>query len=266
METAGDPIGWAAIDAAANVVPLTMLAAAVHALLKAHVMARPVPVQMVAQAGLAFAFATTWYALVLVMLAFFAGVRGRSFAVSGFSGPAFTWQVLQGLVVYATIAATCYATRGGREAASVTIVSMPPLERYPTRTGDEIVPISLRSSTSPARRTMPGSPLAGRHLVRMSLAEFARRLYPLRFVRVHRDWGGPGAGDVGDDVTWHRRTRLHASQAASSTVFRGLTYPPNRSQQGPGLRLAPGRTKYSILESPDPVLREINKRWSVGSA
>jgi len=188
FETAGDPIGSAAIDAAANVVPLAMLAAAVHALLKAHVMARPVPMQLIAHAGLAVAFATTWYALVLVMLAFFAGMRGRGFAVSGFSGPAFTWQVFQGLVLYATIAATCYATRGGRGAASVTIVSTPPLERYLTRTGDEIVPINVREivSITGAQDYAEVATLAGRHLVRMSLAEFERRLDPQRFVRVHR--------------------------------------------------------------------------------
>ncbi|UAJ12312.1 LytTR family DNA-binding domain-containing protein [Glacieibacterium megasporae] len=188
IETSGDTIGAAAWDAAANVLPVAVLAAGVHSLLKAHVMPCVVPVQVAAHAGLAIAFATTWYALILVMLAFFGGVRGHGFAVSGLSGPAFTWQVFQGLVLYATIAATCYATRGGREAATVTIVAAPPLERYLTRTGDEIVPINVREivSITGAQDYAEVATIGGRHLVRMSLAEFERRLDPTRFVRLHR--------------------------------------------------------------------------------
>lgn len=115
-QTAGEPVGAAALDAVANVLPLALLATATRALLIAHVMPRGVLVQVGAHAGLAVAFATTWYALVLVALAFFTGVQGHGYRVAGFSGPAFTWQVFQGLVLYATVAATCYAIRGGREA------------------------------------------------------------------------------------------------------------------------------------------------------
>ena len=38
---------------------------------------------------------------------------------------ALTWQVFQGLLIYVAVAATCYAVRGGRDAASVTIVGEP---------------------------------------------------------------------------------------------------------------------------------------------
>ena len=187
VQTSGE--GWSAalVDAAANVVPLAALAAATHALLKS-VMTRSVPVQAAAHAGLAVAFATTWYALVLVALAFAGGMRGHGWAVSGFSGPAFTWQVFQGLILYATVAATCYAIRGGREAARVTIVSAPPLERYLTRSGDEIRPVAVRDivSVTGAQDYAEVATLTGKHLVRMSLAEFERRLDPARFVRVHR--------------------------------------------------------------------------------
>lgn len=188
VETSGEGVGSALVDAAANVGPLAMLAAATHALLRAQVMPRPVPVQAAAHAGLAVAFATTWYALILVALAFAAGVRGHGWAVSGFSGPAFTWQVFQGLILYALVAATCYAIRGGREAATVTIVAAPPLERYFTRTGDEIVPVNVRDivSITGAQDYAEVVTLDGRHLVRMSLTEFERRLDPARFVRVHR--------------------------------------------------------------------------------
>lgn len=188
VETAGEPVTAALSDAAANVLPLAMLAALTHALLKTHVMPRKVLVQAAYHTGLAVMFATTWYALVLVVLAFFSGMRGHGFAVTGFSGPAFTWQVFQGLVLYATIAATCYAIRGGREAANVTIVATTPLERYLTRAGDEMVPVNVRDivSITGAQDYAEVVTLSGNHLVRMSLAEFQRRLDPVRFVRVHR--------------------------------------------------------------------------------
>lgn len=187
-QTIGEGTSQALIDAAANVLPLTLLAAATHVLVKGQVMPRSVPIQTAAHAGLAIVFATTWYALVLVLLAFVGGVSGHGWRVSGFSGPAFTWQVFQGLVLYTTVAATTYAIRGGREAATVTIVSAAPIERYLTRSGDEMVPISVRDivSITGAQDYAEVVTLTGRHLVRMSLAEFERRLDPARFLRVHR--------------------------------------------------------------------------------
>lgn len=187
VQTAGEPLSIAVIDAAANVAPLAMLSAGLHAILKAQVMTRPVPVQTAVHAGLSVAFATTWYALVLIMLAFANGMRGRGFAVSGFSGPAFTWQVFQGLILYAAVAATCYAIRGGRDAAAVTIISAP-LERYLTKAGEEIVPVNVRDivSITGAQDYSEVRTTEGSHLVRLSLSEFERRLDPARFVRVHR--------------------------------------------------------------------------------
>ena len=177
----------ALIDAAANVVPLTLLAAAVHIILRDQVMPRPVGLQIMTHSGLAIAFATTWYALVIVVLALVNGLEGHGFAVSGFSGPAFTWQLFQGLILYAAVAATCYAIRGGREAANVAIVATT-LDRYLTRTGDDIVPVTVREivSITGAQDYAEVVTTTGRHLVRMSLGEFERRLDPMRFVRVHR--------------------------------------------------------------------------------
>lgn len=188
-QTTGEPVTAALVDAGANVLPLAALAAATHALLKAQIMPRPVPVQLVSHAGLAIAFATTWYALVLVFLAFFDGLRGHGFTVSGFSGPAFTWQVFQGLILYAAVAATCYAIRGGRQASELTIVTTPPLERYLTRAGEEMVPVNVReivTITGAQDYAEVATVTGGRHLVRLSLGEFERRLDPGRFLRVHR--------------------------------------------------------------------------------
>ena len=188
-QTIGEPYVAAAIDAAANVVPLSLLAIAMHALLRAQVMVRGVLAQIAINSFLAPAFATTWYALVLVMLGFFSGLQGRGYRVVGFAGPAFTWQVFQGLILYAAIAAICYAIRGGRQAAELTIVTTPPLERYLTRHGDEIVPINVRDvvSITGAQDYSEVTTLSERrHLVRLSLGEFERRLDGGRFLRIHR--------------------------------------------------------------------------------
>jgi hypothetical protein len=187
--TLGEPITQALLDGAANVLPLALLAVAMHGAIKAQVMPRPVPLQAVLHAGLAVMFAITWYALVLVLLAFFKGLQEGSFAVGGFSAVAFTWQVFQGLILYATIAATCYAVRGGRQAAEVAIVTTPQLERYLTRNGDEMVPVSVRdiATITGAQDYSEVQTFDGkRHLVRWSLGEFERRLDPDRFLRVHR--------------------------------------------------------------------------------
>lgn len=189
-QTLGESITQAMLDGAASVLPLALLATAMHSLIKAQVMPRSVPVQTMMHAGLAIVFAVTWYALVLVMLAFFTGVQGGGFRVAGFSAVAFTWQVFQGLILYAAIAATCYAVRGGRQAAEVAIVTAPPpLERYLTRTGEEMVPVSVRDIVAITGKqdysevqTLDG----GRHLVRLSLGEFERRLDAARLLRVHR--------------------------------------------------------------------------------
>jgi hypothetical protein len=189
VQTTGERLPEALADAAANVGPLALLSAATHALLKSLVMPQKVPFQSAAHVGLAIVFSTTWYALVLVTLAFFSGLRGHGFAVSGFSGPAFTWQVFQGLILYSLVAAVCYAIRGGRQAGEVTIVNSRPLERYLTRDGDEMVPVQVRDivSITGAQDYAEVCTVAGsHHLVRMSLAEFEQRLDADRFLRVHR--------------------------------------------------------------------------------
>ncbi len=190
IETAGSSLAEAVGLGFANVLPLALLAAGVREVLKSRVMPLRVPAQAVSHALLAVAFATIWYATVLVLLAFLNGVRAGNFSVRGFAGPAFTWQVFQGLVMYALTAAVCYAVRGGREAANIAFVEAPrPLERYLTKRGDELHPVEVAEIVSivGAQDYSEVATVDGhRHLVRLSLAEFERRLDPTRFVRVHR--------------------------------------------------------------------------------
>ena len=174
----------------ANVLPLALLAIATREVLKSHVMPASVPFQMIAHVVLSIVFATAWYAIVLVLLAFLKGLRGGSFAVSGFAGPAFTWQVFQGLVLYALVAAICYAVRGGREAAPVSFIERAaPFERYLSKCGDEFQPVEVAdiATIGGAQDYSQVATIDGRtHLVRMSLGEFEQRLDAGRFIRVHR--------------------------------------------------------------------------------
>ncbi len=188
--TIGDGFGASLAAAAANVAPLAALSAATYALLKRAVLPLGVAGQTVAHLMLAPLFAVGWYALILVALALGGAVRTGQFSIGGFSAVAFIWQMFQGCVIYALVAATSYALRGGRTAAPVQIVRAPvELRRYLTRIGDELVPVAvedivlIRGAQDYAEVvTADGSS----HLVRLSLAELVERLPGDGFVRVHR--------------------------------------------------------------------------------
>jgi len=180
----------ALVVAFANVLPLVLLAVATHQLLRTQIVTKPVPVQILTHFLLAPVFALTWYALLIVLLGFISGARGYSFAPIGFSGPAVTWQIFQGLILYALVTAVCYAIRGGREAAQVTLVQnvASQLHRYLVRDSDGFRPIEVSRivTITGAQDYSEVTTLDGIHLVRMSLGDFERLLDPTQFVRVHR--------------------------------------------------------------------------------
>ena len=188
--TANAPLGRAIVDGAANVAPLIALALAAHALLPTQVMRRPPPVQAVLHAVLATAFALSWYAAVVLLLALADALRGHGFHLIGFHGPGLTWQVFQGLILYGAVAAGCYALRRGdaHAPASGGEAARRPLERYLVREGDGFRPVEVSDivTIAGAQDYSEVSTPAGRHLVRMSLGEFEARLDPGRFIRVHR--------------------------------------------------------------------------------
>jgi len=182
--------GHAALIALANVAPLALLAALTRAVLKTYVMPQGVVVQYVAHIILAPAFAVIWYGAVLLVQAVGTATQDGGIRIYGFIPEAVVWQAFQGLVLYALVAAVCYAVRGGREAAPVSFVeAAPPLERYLIRTDDEFVPVQVMNivSITGAQDYSEVTTAAGKcHLVRMSLGEFQQRLDAHRFIRVHR--------------------------------------------------------------------------------
>lgn len=192
MGTTAHGVMQAGADALCNVLPISLLAIAVRATLRAEVMPRSTPVQAAWHAGLAVAFSFTWYATLVLLLAVEGSLAGQGFRIPAFHGPALTWQVFQGLLVYTAIAAVCYAVRGGREAATVTIVEEPPaqprLTRYLIRRDEDLTPVDVREiiMVTGAQDYSEVVTAKGRHLVRLSLTEFAARLDAADFVRVHR--------------------------------------------------------------------------------
>ncbi len=189
LQVPGNGLADSAAYALINVAPLTVLAAGVHWLIKRYLMQMSVAAQIIAHVTAGAAFAVAWFALVTSLLEVRSAlISGGALAFEGFTGGAFIWQALQGLVLYWAVAATTYAVRGGRTAAPVTIVSAPPLERYLTRKGDDIAPVNVRDILviAGAQDYAEVTTLTDTHLVRMSLGEFEQRLDPARFIRVHR--------------------------------------------------------------------------------
>ena len=184
--------GWvdSIMTALSNVAPLALLSAAIYVILKHIVLRKGVMAQMACHVMLSPLFSLIWYSLTLTMLALTRALSTGRIELGSFSGLAFVWQMFQGLVLYALVAATAYALRGGRTAAPVRIVqSEAPLNRYLTKQGDELVPVAVEDIVliRGAQDYAEVATADGRaHLVRMSLAEFEERLPNDGFVRVHR--------------------------------------------------------------------------------
>jgi two-component system, LytTR family, response regulator len=184
--------GWAdsITIALSNVVPLALLAAATYAILKHIVLRSTVLTQMTWHVCLGPLFALMWYSMLITIQALIEALSTGRIEIGRFSAVAFVWQMFQGLVLYALVAATGYALRGGRATAPVRIVqSQARLQRYLTKQGDELVPVSIEDIVliRGAQDYAEVATADGRaHLVRMTLAEFEERLPDDGFVRIHR--------------------------------------------------------------------------------
>lgn len=175
---------------ASNVVPLALISAATYAGLRRWVLPGSVLLQASCHLLLAPCFALLWYGLIIIVQALTAMPERGYIELRGFSAIALVWQLFQGLVLYALVAAITYALRGGREAVPVRLITAgEPLERYLTRSGDELVPIEVEDIVS-IRGAQDYAEVAlvsgSTHLVRMSLGEFEQRLPRAQFLRVHR--------------------------------------------------------------------------------
>lgn len=182
------PLAAAMLAALANVVPLIGLAMATRKLLRVQEASPSFAARAVRQVAFAVGFASLWYGGILVLSAFLRGLAGHGFAVHGFSAIAFTWQVFQGLAIYALVAVTAGRARLRDEAAEPRDADNRPLRRYLTRAGKVIRPVNVDEIVmiAGAQDYSEVTTRDGRHLVRLSLGEFERRLDPGQFFRIHR--------------------------------------------------------------------------------
>lgn len=190
----GHGAGLAAVwpGALANTIPTVALGIAVFCIVRDWLCDRSLAVQVVAHAALGPAYAITAYWILMVLLG---ALRGRSaieFNVQPFPARESVWQILQNLTTYAVIAALAYGRQSGATTEPDTpgdrFRQDPPQSRYFIRTGDDILPIEVKSivSISGADDYAEVVTVAGRHLARMTLAEFEKALDPATFIRVHR--------------------------------------------------------------------------------
>jgi two-component system LytT family response regulator len=166
-------------------VPLAGLAAGFYLILHSAVLPRSVIAQGAWHIVLAPVSAPSWYALVLVSLMLLRAIGRGEMQLGTFSGVALVWQLFQGVVLYALVAACAYALRGGRQSAAVQIVASGPMQRYLTRQGDELVPIAVGdivTITGAQDYAEVTTITQRRHLVRLSLGEFEQRLPADEFV------------------------------------------------------------------------------------
>lgn len=192
MAARGDGLAAALAGGAANTVPVVLLGLAARSLILRWIVGRRQPIVALGHliVGLAFVLMTYW--TLLVMLGLIYGVSAIEFDVRPFDPRAMAWQTLQNVTTYGLIAALVHL-----EARPAPAPVDPPeeeavragdLSRYFIRSGEDIRPIDVAGiiSIAGADDYAEVKTLGGRHLVRMTLAEFEATLDPDRFARVHR--------------------------------------------------------------------------------
>ncbi len=195
--TGGASTSVAALSVIANVAPLAMLGLAVRALVRGLLAGRAISVQVACHLVAGPVFACIWYWILMVLIGVTVAHSPVRFEVrSYFPNAAIAWQLLQGLTFYGLIAALASLEANarsreapaGRPPALAPAKDRTPLKRYFLKLDDEILPIEVDEiiSISGAGDYTEVATNGGRHLTRMTLAEFEEVLDGASFVRVHR--------------------------------------------------------------------------------
>jgi two-component system, LytTR family, response regulator len=190
-----------------NFLPLAVLTLAVRPVILRYVRPLNATPQLAAHLTLAMVFSFLWYWLLMVMIGLSGGRGLTEFRVQPFfDDPAFSWQLLQGAMVYTTITALTFMRATEREAASIAAAQASDifergdradspvrtergnLQRYLIRRGEDILPVEVDSiiSIEGADDYAEVISLSGRHLLRCTLKKLEESLDGGRFVRVHR--------------------------------------------------------------------------------
>ena len=194
-----NPAG-AILRALINVVPASLLAVPAYRAVEARVVSAPLGVQALAHPALALGYALAWYLGIQVLYGLQDGWMARGLVPRSFSGIALTWQMFQGVTVYAVIASYAYAAAYWRRAkrleeelaaARAQLGALPARAPSPARLllrqDREIVPIDpgdiVRISGAGDRTEVVTR--TGRVTTTTTMAELEGAL-PDGFLRVHR--------------------------------------------------------------------------------
>ncbi|MEM1196247.1 MAG: LytTR family DNA-binding domain-containing protein [Pseudomonadota bacterium] len=188
-------LGQLAVSASLNLIPLIVLTAAARPLIRGWLIDARLWRQLLGHIALAALFTFFWHWMLLILIGVRDGGSLTDFTVRAFfPGPALTWQLFQGLIVYALIASFTYlraqpelpnfVDTGGADWNE----NEPSLKRYFIRRGEDIQPIDVSQIISivGADDYAEVTTGDGRHLVRTTLAKFEASLDPNQFLRIHR--------------------------------------------------------------------------------
>ncbi len=177
------------VGGAANAIPTFFFGLAAYWVVRTFLVGRPLFIQIPGHAFIGALFAVFTYWLITVMLGIAGAASVVEFSVRPFPHPASAWQLLQNLTTYGVIATLAYLHAFPASAA----VALPgataqPLNRYFIKSGDDFIPMDVDKivSISGADDYSEVATLEGKHLARMTLAEFEQALDPARFIRIHR--------------------------------------------------------------------------------
>ncbi len=188
-----------------NLAPLVVLTALVRPLIRRHLIDASLLRQLIGHVVLAALFSFVWHWLLLILVGIRSGGSLTEFTVRAFfPEPALAWQLLQGVTLYALVAALTYArARPPLSESALPTAELPSyvetgsdewqeqepsLKRYFIRRGEDIQPIDVAQiiSIAGADDYAEVTTLEGQHLVRTTLAKFEASLDPAQFLRVHR--------------------------------------------------------------------------------
>lgn len=188
----GSSLAGALPGSAANTLPAVLFGIIAYEIIRRWLLEQRRGIQIAGHLLLCAAYALFSYWLLIVLLGAVSGVSVIQFNVEPFPVRASVWQLLENATIYGIIAALAYRRTGHPEVRLVLAdgeeEARTGLTRYFIRSGDEIQPIDVHSivSITGADDYAEVATLEGKHLVRMTLAEFEKCLDPARFIRVHR--------------------------------------------------------------------------------
>jgi hypothetical protein len=214
----GEDLVRSLLGGAANTIPVVILGLGVRSIV-VRLIPRPLPIQLAAHLLLCAVFCTLSYCLLIILVGLFNGAGPDGFVFRPFSVSGTAWQSLENVTTYALIATSAHVrtmhdvqTQGRQESTPAAGVgkteteSGTALSRYFIKMGEELRPLDIDKvvSINGADDYAEVNTTTGKHLVRVTLASFAKSLDPSKYVRVHRSW----------IVNTHRVTRAEPAGGA----------------------------------------------------